>query len=219
MNVNSKQENIEYIKNQSDQPRPYQQTLRVFVAGFFLLILILLLAPVVKQIPMGALVGLMFMVSIGTFDWKSIFPIHRMPLSDAIVMLLTMGVVIATNNLSEGVIAGVIISALVFGWKIAQLRATSRFEHDHERKVYHVTGQLFFGTTSHFLDLFDVTPDPQHVVINMSGSHVWDYSAVVAISKVIQKYKDLDKEVTLVGINDDSRLMIEKVGLASSSGH
>ena len=187
--------------------------LSTLFAGAFLLFLILTLSDLVMQIPMAALVGVMIMVSIGTFDWGSILHIRRMPVSEALVMLVTMGIVIATHDLSKGVFAGIIISALVFGWKISRLNATSRLEHDGQRKIYQVTGQLFFGTTTHFLDLFDAANDPAHVVIDFHGSHVWDHSAVTAISKVLTKYHEAGKEVTLVGINDEGRLLIERVGL------
>ena len=155
--------------------------LSTLFAGSFLLFLILVLGGVVKQVPMAALVGVMVMVSIGTFDWGSIFHIRRMPLSDIIVMLVTMAIVVATSDLSKGVLAGVVISALVFGWKISRLHSATRLEHDGSRKVYEVTGQLFFGTTSHFVDLFDPAHAPQHVVIDLGRAHVWDHSEVFVI--------------------------------------
>ncbi|MBL0385264.1 SulP family inorganic anion transporter [Tumebacillus sp. ITR2] len=191
--------------------------LGTFWAGLFLVFLLLVLSDVVRQIPMAALVGVMFMVSIGTFDWKSILHIRRMPVSEAFVMLLTMGIVVATHDLSKGVLAGVVISALLFGWKISRLKVSSSFEQGGTRKVYHVTGPLFFGTTSQFLDMFEVDNDPSQIVIDFSGSHVWDHSAVTAISKVLNKYRESGKVGTLVGLNDESRFLMERVGLKINS--
>ncbi|PWK16456.1 SulP family inorganic anion transporter [Tumebacillus permanentifrigoris] len=193
--------------------------LATFVAGMFLIFLILVLGDVVTRIPMAALVGVMVMVSIGTFDWNSFLHIRRMPINEALVMLTTMAIVIATHDLSKGVIAGVIISALVFGWKISRLQATSHCEQDNTRKTYYVTGQLFFGTSSHFIELFDVANDPSQIVIDLSGSHVWDHSAVTAISKVLAKYQEAQKNVTLVGLNEESRTLIDRVGLQVTSAH
>ena len=179
----------------------------------------MVLGDIVSNIPMAALVGVMIMVSIGTFDWQSLRNIRKMPLSDALVMVITVVIVVATRDLSEGVIAGVVISALVFGWRISRLKVTDRLEQGGTQKVYQVTGQLFFGTMSHFVDLFQPVGDPRFVVIDMSGSHVWDHSAVTALSKVLAKYREAAKEVTLVGLNDESRQLIERVGLELKGAH
>jgi SulP family sulfate permease len=187
--------------------------LSTLVSGIFLLFLILVLGNVVKQIPMAALVGVMFMVSIGTFDWNSIRTIVRIPRSDAIVMVLTVAIVVATSNLALGVVAGVILSALNFGWKMAQLRSTTHI-NAQGHKVYVISGQLFFGTMTHFIELFDVKADPEHVEINLQASHVWDQSAITAISKVSQKYMLSDKKVTITGLNPESRKMIDQMGLS-----
>ncbi|UQZ84121.1 Bicarbonate transporter BicA [Paenibacillus konkukensis] len=192
--------------------------LSTLVAGVFLLFLIIVLGDVVKQIPMAALVGVMFMVSIGTFDWNSVRTIGKIPRGDAIVMVLTVAIVVATSDLAIGVVAGVVLSALNFGWKMARLRCETRL-NDEGHKVYEVSGQLFFGTMMHFVELFDYSSDPDHVVIDLSASHVWDISAVTAISKATQKYAGLGKKVTLTGLNPESRSMIERVGLSGGSPH
>lgn len=96
------------------------------------------------------------------------------------------------------------MAALVVGWKISRLHATTQIEQDDTRKIYNVKGQMFFGTSSHFIELFDVANDPPNVIIDLSGSHVWDHLAVTAISKVLVKYQEAHKEVTLVGINEES---------------
>lgn len=191
--------------------------LSTLVAGIFLLFLILVLGDFVKQIPMAALVGVMFMVSIGTFDWQSIRNIRKVPFSDTFVMIVTVAVVVYTHDLAKGVLAGVILSALIFGWRMAKLKAHTTVSGNN--KTYVISGQMFFGTTSHFLDLFDVKNDPENVTIDFSHSHVWDHSAVTSIAKIIFKYQQLNKKVTIVGLNEESKVLIERVGLTTPSGH
>ncbi|HZG80401.1 MAG TPA: SulP family inorganic anion transporter, partial [Brevibacillus sp.] len=118
--------------------------LSTFVAGSFLLFLIMVLGDVVQQIPMAALVGVMIMVSVGTFNWQSLGELRRIPFSDSLVMVTTVAIVVATHDLAKGVIAGVIMSALIFGWKMARLKAVTSFTTDGV-KVYSISGQLFFG--------------------------------------------------------------------------
>lgn len=186
--------------------------LSTFVAGMFLLFLILVLGNVVKQIPMAALVGVMFMVSIGTFDWRSLTELRKVPLGDAVVMVATVAIVVVTHDLSKGVIAGVVLSAIIFAWKMASIRTTAS-EHQGVR-TYTVYGQLFFGTVYPFADLFAVTEDPDIVRIDFAHSHVWDQSAVKAIAKVQAKYAQAGKQVQFVGLNEQSRQLVDKLGLA-----
>lgn len=192
--------------------------LSTFVAGVFLLFLILALGSVVKQIPMAALVGVMFMVSIGTFDWSSVRTIAKIPRSDAIIMVVTVAVVVTTSDLAIGVVTGVILSALHFGWRQASIKAHIAIA-ENGTKVYRISGQLFFGTMTHFVELFDFRNDPDSVIIDLSASHVWDHSAVTAISKTIAKYEQLEKKATIIGLNEESKLLIEQAGLAAPSGH
>ncbi|MGG1224291.1 SulP family inorganic anion transporter [Brevibacillus formosus] len=192
--------------------------LSTLVAGIFLLFLILVLGDVVKQIPMAALVGVMVMVSIGTFNWQSIRDLRKIPFGDAIVMITTVIVVVATHDLAKGVISGVILSAVIFGWRMARLHASS-YESDTGEKVYTVSGQLFFGTMTHFVDQFSFQDDPQQIIIDFSRSHVWDLSAVTAISKVVDKYRQLDKFVLITGLNEESKRLIDRVGISTPAGH
>jgi len=187
------------------------------VAGGFLLFLILVLGDIVKQIPMAALVGVMIMVSIGTFDWKSLINLPKTPRSDAFVMVVTVAIVVATHDLSKGVIAGVILSALIFGWRMARIKTSTAMEKG--AKIYKVSGQMFFGTMNHFVDEFTFNEDPEHIIIDFSNSHIWDHSAVTAISKVIYKYQRLNKHVAIIGLNEESQMLINKVGLSAPSGH
>ncbi|AWX59225.1 SulP family inorganic anion transporter [Brevibacillus brevis] len=192
--------------------------LSTLVAGVFLLFLILVLGDVVKQIPMAALVGVMVMVSIGTFNWQSIRDLRKIPVGDAVVMITTVIIVVATHDLAKGVISGVILSAVIFGWRMARLHATS-YVSDTGEKVYAVSGQLFFGTMTHFVDLFSFQDDPQQIIIDFSRSHVWDLSAVTAISKVVEKYRQLDKFVVITGLNEESKRLIDRVGISTPAGH
>ncbi|AIQ49431.1 sulfate transporter [Paenibacillus sp. FSL R7-0273] len=191
--------------------------LSTFVSGVFLLILILVLGDVVKQIPMGALVGVMIMVCISTFEWSSLTSLIRVPRADALVMIVTVVTVVATDNLSIGVLFGVLLSALSFAWKIASISLNT---HTSGNTVtYTVTGQLFFGTTSHFVHEFNYEGDPQKVVIDFAHSHVWDQSGAGAIAKVISKYEALGKKVTITGLNEQSTQLIDRIGPGVSGGH
>ncbi len=192
--------------------------LSTLVAGVFLLFLIMVLGDVVKSIPMAALVGVMIMVSIGTFDWGSILNARKIPLTDTIIMAVTVAVVVYTHDLAKGVMVGVVLSALIFGWRMAKLSAD---KHVTEQgiKHYRIRGQMFFGTMSHFTELFDPQGDPEQIVIDLSASHVWDHSAVTAIAKVLVKYEALGKSATIIGLNDESKKLIDRVGLSVSGGH
>ncbi|MEW9669960.1 SulP family inorganic anion transporter [Ammoniphilus sp. 3BR4] len=191
--------------------------LSTLVAGVFLLFLIIVLGDVVKQIPMAALVGVMIMVSIGTFDWQSLKTLPRTPRPDAVVMIVTVAIVVATHDLAKGVIAGVIMSALNFGWKMARMKTMTSMENG--AKVYKISGQMFFGTMNHFVEEFNYNEDPDCIVIDFSNSHVWDHSAVTAIAKVIYKYQKLNKRVEIIGLNEESQQLVNQVGLSSPSGH
>lgn len=191
--------------------------LSTFVSGIFLLFLILILGDVVKQIPMGALVGVMIMVSVSTFEWSSLKSLTRVPVADALVMVVTVVTVVVTDNLSIGVLFGVLLSALTFAWKIASIRVTASEEKGI--KTYTVRGQMFFGTMSHFVDSFDYAADPEQVIIDFSHSHVWDQSAVGGIAKAMDKYGQQGRAVTLTGLNEESRQLVNKVGLTFSGSH
>lgn len=191
--------------------------LSTLVSGVGLLFLVIVLGDVVKQIPMAALVGVMFMVSIGTFDWSSLKSLPKIPLSDALIMVITVVAVVATDNLSIGVGIGVLLSALVFAWKMASIRVAVSLEQGV--KTYAVTGQMFFGTVSHFLNEFDPEGDPEHVTVDFAKSHVWDQSAVNAISKLLHKYRLQGKNVAIVGLNEESTRLVERIGLSTPAGH
>lgn len=192
--------------------------LSTLVSGVFLLFLIIVLGEVVQQIPMAALVGVMFMVSVGTFDWNSLRTIHTIPRSDAVVMATTVIIVVATSNLAIGVVAGIVLSAVNFGWKMARIEAIHH-ERSKGAKVYEIRGQLFFGTMSYFIGLFQVHDDPDEVIIDFSHSHVWDHSATSAIAKVMDKYRNAGKRVILIGLNKESEELVNKAGLSLGATH
>jgi len=182
------------------------------VAGAFLLFSIFVLRDLVQQIPMAALNGVMIMVAFETFDWKSLKTLQRMPLNEAIIMPVTMVVSLFTHDLAKGVLAGVGISLLMFGWQVAQIRANA-FIGQNGMKVYNISGQLFFGSAEHFVDLFDYKKDPQQIVVDFSQSHVWDHSGANAIARVVDKYHRLDKTITLVGLNLESYTFARRSGV------
>lgn len=192
--------------------------LSTMVAGAFLLFLIIVLRDIVIDIPMAALVGVMIMVAIGTFNWQSIREMRNVPLSDSIVMIVTVVVVLYTHNLALGVLIGVVMSAVIFGWKMSKINASTTIQKEGE-KCYAIEGQLFFGTMNHFGELFNVEEDPDHIVIDFTLSHVWDQSAVTAISKLVNKYEEQKKTVTLLGLNKESQHIVDSVGITTSSGH
>src|SRR5699024_7860346 len=133
-------------------------------AGLFLIFLIIVLGDLVVQIPMPVLVGIMIMVSIGTFDWSSFAYLKKAPKSDAVVMLATVGIVVATNDLSKGVIAGVILSAIFFIAKISHLKVKEH--HENERIIFTVEGQLFFASVDSFLNSFDYHVKNKEIIID-----------------------------------------------------
>lgn len=185
--------------------------LSTMVAGVFLLFLIIVLGDIVEQIPMAALVGVMIMVSIGTFDWNSIKEIRKIPFADSLVMITTVSIVVYTGDLARGVLAGVVLSAIIFGWKISRIHSKTTI--NGQTKIYHVSGQLFFGTASYFIAMFDHNNDPEHVIIDFTDSHVWDQSGVVAITKVLDKFEEANIKVTIIGLNQESEHIIDRMGL------
>jgi len=167
------------------------------------------LGDVLAQIPMAALVGVMIMVALSTFDWKSVRDLPKVPASDAAIMVITIAIVVFTHDLAKGVIAGVVLSALVFGWRISAIHATGRVRDDGV-KIYTVKGQVFFGTMESFIDLFDYAHDPVRVEIDLTHSHIWDQSAVTAIAKVVDKYQQRKKSVYVTGLNPESQETLDK---------
>ncbi|WP_158737300.1 SulP family inorganic anion transporter [Alteribacillus sp. YIM 98480] len=189
------------------------------VAGVFLMFLILVLGNLVVQIPMAALAGVMIMVSISTFDWNSIKMLTKVPKSDSTVMVVTVATVVITHDLSKGVLAGVILSAIFFAAKISKVKVAEAAGNSAAQKIYQVDGQLFFASVTDFVKSFQYNEDGvKEVEIDLSSAHIWDDSAVEAIEKVKVKFEQKDVEVTLSGLNKESSQLMNKLeGL--SSGH
>ncbi len=181
------------------------------VSGAFLLFAIFVLRDLVQQIPMAALVGVMIMIAFETFDWNSLKTLRKTPLPESIVMPITVAIVIWTHDLAKGVLVGVILSTVVFGWQAAQIKATTT-QHS-EVKTYHVSGQLFSGSANRFLELFDYQHNSKRVVLDFSAARLWDWAAADAVSKVVKKYQILGTQVTLSGLNPESQAIAEQFGL------
>lgn len=180
------------------------------VAALAILAIILFGAPIIEKIPMAALVGVMIMVAIGTFEWVSLRVINKMPVSDIFVGMLVALITIVLHNLALAVLVGVIISALIFAWDNA-IRIRSR-KHINEEgaKVYEIYGPLFFGSVSGFLEKFDVESDPSEVIIDFKDSRVADMSAIDALNKITARYASLNKRVVLKHLSQDCRNKLEK---------
>ena len=179
-----------------------------FLAGVFLLILVVALGDVVAIMPMAALVAVMIMVSVGTLDWHSIRPstLRRMPKSETFVMAVTVIVVVITNNLAIGVIVGVIVAMVMFARRVAHFTSVVEIAHpDEDTRVYAVVGELFFASSNDLVTQFDYVGDPKNVIIDLSRSHVWDASTVATLDAITTKYAAKGKHVTITGLNDASR--------------
>jgi SulP family sulfate permease len=180
--------------------------LSTFSAGAFLLILILVFHDLVGVIPMAALVAVMVMVCVGTFDWHSIRPktFKRMPIGETVVMVLTVAVVVATNNLSIGVVVGVLAAMVIFARRIARFATVTRSGPVDGIVRYSVRGELFFATSNDLTHHFDYAGDPNRVVIDLHESHVWDASTVAALDAITTRYARRGKTVDIEGMNEHS---------------
>ncbi|MBM6617074.1 SulP family inorganic anion transporter [Bacillus suaedaesalsae] len=193
--------------------------LSAFVAGAFLMVLIVLLKDFLVQIPMAALVGVMIMVSVGTFDWSNLKSIRKVPITDTIVMVVTVGTVLQTHDLSKGVLVGILLSAIFFAAKISKVKVTSISAPGSHKKVYHVTGQLFFASVTDFVDSFNFKEENvSEIDLDLSNAHLWDDSAVGAIDKVVIKYHQNGVKVNLKGLNNESNKLVEKLAVHKAPG-
>ncbi|MFV2175557.1 SulP family inorganic anion transporter [Actinomadura sp. LOL_016] len=181
-----------------------------FLAGVFLMVLCIVFGPVVSDIPMAALVAVMILVSVGTFDWHSIRPatLKRMPIGETLVMAITVAVVVATHNLAIGVVVGTITAMVIFARRVAHLvNVSSVTDPDGGRVVYAVTGELFFASSNDLVYQFDYTGDPDHVTVDLTDAHIWDASTVAALDAVTTKYEARGKTVEIIGLNEPSAKM------------
>ncbi len=179
-------------------------------AALFLLAFVVVAAPAIERIPLAALVGVMFMVVIGTFAWNSLKVMRRVPLIDALVIVLVT-VVTVWQDLATAVVVGVIVSALAFAWKNAT-RIHARIEDIGDARIYRLEGPLFFGSIEGFLALFDPEHDPETVIIDFAGSRVADQSALNAIETIAGRYKAAGKKVQLRHLSRDCHRLLKRAG-------
>jgi SulP family sulfate permease len=180
-----------------------------FTAAVLLIILVVSFSNVISAIPIAVLVGIMFMVSIGTFEFSSVKRLKHMPKADAFV-LITVTIITVLEDLAVAVIAGIIISALVFAWKHAKISAHAKEEGD--KKVYELDGPLFFGSVTSFNEQFDVEKDPSEVVIDFKNARVMDSSGAEAIDGLTEKYKRAGKKLTLRHLSEDCKRLLKTAG-------
>ncbi len=182
-------------------------------AGLFLLFLILVLQDWVARIPMAALVAVMIMVSIGTFDWGSLARLSTTPVQSSIVMVATTATVVATHDLSKGVVLGVLLSAIFFMRKVGKTIAVEEIETPEEGLLrYRVKGQLFFASAELFAASFEHHGHPQRVEIDMTEAHLWDLTGVAAVDKVVFRYRRQGAEVEVIGMNAAGQSLVDQVG-------
>ncbi|MFC0505326.1 SulP family inorganic anion transporter [Micromonospora costi] len=196
--------------------------LSTFLAGVFLLILVVALGDVVAVIPMAALVAVMVMVSVSTFDWHSIAPatLRRMPYGETIVMLATVVTTLGTRNLAAGVVVGVLTAMVVFARRVAHLvEVTSALDADGTTRTYRVHGELFFASSNDLVGQFDYAGDPDRVIIDMTHAHVWDASSIAALDAISAKYQARGKTVQIVELNPSSARIHDTLAGQLGVGH
>ncbi|GAA1338283.1 SulP family inorganic anion transporter [Arthrobacter roseus] len=195
-----------------------------FMAGMFLLILVVALGGIVAVIPMAALVAVMIFVAVATFDWHSVRPstLRMMPKSETIVMISTVVVVVVTHNLAIGVGVGVLVAMVLFARRVAHFVTVDRTVTEvngEQAATYKVDGELFFASSNDLYTQFDYALDPDRILIDMSGSHLWDASTIASLDGITEKYHHHGKTVEIIGLNDASVLMRERLGGKLGAGH
>ena len=188
-------------------------------AGLFLLLLLLFLSDWVRQIPMAALVAVMIMVSIGTFNWDSIRNLRTHPPSSSLVMIVTVAVTVSTHDLAQGVLSGVLLSGFFFAHKVGRILVIRSQSEDEGRvRAYTVLGQVFFASADRFSKSFDFKEVIDTVRIDVSRAHFWDITAVSALDKVVLKFRREGADVEVIGLNEASATMVDRFGLHDKEG-
>lgn len=188
--------------------------LSALVAGVFVLILVVVLGDTVGRVPMPALVAVMIMVSIGTFNWGSLKLLRAHPATSSTVMIATVAVVVYTHNLAIGVLVGVILSAVFFAWKVGQLfQITSEESEGGRKRTYTIRGQVFFASSDDFINAFDFEEAIDDVVIDASQAHFWDITSVSALDRVVLKFRREGTNLDLIGTNDASASIIDRLAI------
>lgn len=189
------------------------------VAAISLLLFILFGSSLIEQVPMAALVGLMFMVAIGTFEWASLRIFRKVPIIDVLVMVIVALVTVIFHNLAVAVLIGVVVSALAFAWESAKRIRARKYVDEKGYKHYEIYGPLFFGSTTAFGEKFDIQNDPEHVVIDFKESRIMDHSAIEAVSKITERYAKVGKTAHLRHLSDDCRRLLDKADAIIEVNH
>lgn len=189
------------------------------VAAVALLLFVLFGSSLIEKVPMAALVGLMFMVAIGTFEWASLKVFRKVPQTDILVMILVTLVTVIFHNLAVAVIIGVVISALAFAWESAKRIRARKFVDQNGIKHYEIFGPLFFGSAVSFQEKFDVLNDPGEVIIDFKESRVVDHSAIDALNKITARYKKVGKKVHLRHLSEDCRVLLDNASAIIEVNH
>jgi len=193
--------------------------LSTLVAGVFLLIMVVFIGDLVALIPMAALVAVMIMVSIGTFNWESIRNMREHPRSSSVVMLATVVVTVATHDLAKGVLTGVLLSGFFFAHKVSQVfLVRSKSEGEGRVRTYTITGQVFFASADRFINSFDFREVIEMVRIDVSRAHFWDITAISALDKVVIKFRREGTEVEVIGLNEASKMLVDKLSVHDKDG-
>ena len=193
--------------------------LSTLVAGVFLLILLVALQDLLAIVPVAALTAVMVMVSINTFSWASILRLRTNPVSSSVVMLATVVTVVATKDLSLGVLIGVLLSGVFFAGKVSRLsRVTSDLSDDGRVRTYWVDGQIFFASAGTFAEAIDVLEPVDKIIIDVSGAHFWDISAIGALDRLMLKAREHGHDVEVVGLNEASATMVERFAVHKREG-
>ncbi len=179
------------------------------VAAAALLLFILVGAPIIERLPMAALVGVMFIVAIGTFEWASLRVFGKVPLSDVLVMLLVTAITVFYHNLALAVLVGVIISALVFAWENSKRIRARKVVDENGVKHYEIYGPLFFGSATTFSEKFDPQNDPDEVIIDFAESRVVDHSAIEALNRLTERYVKIGKKLHLKHLSGDCKRLLD----------
>lgn len=187
--------------------------LSCFVAGVFLLIMVVFLDEWIKQIPMAALVAVMIMVSIGTFSWTSVRDLKKHPLSTNVVMIATVTVVVFTHNLALGVFVGVLLSTLFFANRIGRFMVVRSESTEDSTRTYEVIGQVFFASSEQLVQSFDFKEAVDKVVIDLTHAHFWDITAVTSLDKVVIKFKREGADVEIIGMSEATATIVDKFGV------
>ncbi|MFA6676557.1 MAG: SulP family inorganic anion transporter [Bacteroidales bacterium] len=186
-----------------------RQRLSGIVASIMLLVFVMFGSSIIERMPMAALVGVMFMVAIGTFEWASFKVLRKMPWPDVVVMIIVTLITAITHNLAVAVLAGIVLSALSYSWKSAQhIQINSRIEDDGMIKHYDIVGPLFFGSIKNFDEQFNPKNDPDIVILDFKDSRISDMSAINVLNRLTERYRKLDKEIHLRHLSEDCKILL-----------